>query len=59
MRRRKSSKKPLNSNQDTILLIVENSEVDFFNKYFKAYLKENYQINIKCESSGSPISAIS
>ena len=53
MRRRKSSKKPLNSNQDTILLIVENSEVDFFNEYFKTYLKENYQINIKCESSGS------
>jgi len=53
MRRKRVSKKPSNSNQDTILLIVENSEVDFFNRYFREYLKNNHQIHIKCESSGS------
>lgn len=35
-----------------ILLIVENSEADFFNQYFKSYLQEHHQISIKCESSG-------
>ena len=51
MKRKKSNK--LKSNSDTILLIVENSEVLFFEEYFKDYLKQNYQISIKCKASGS------
>jgi len=39
--------------RDTILIVVENSEVDFFNRYFKKFLKENYGISIRCESSGN------
>ncbi|MFK5975134.1 MAG: hypothetical protein QM493_01380 [Sulfurovum sp.] len=39
--------------KDTILLIVENSEVAFFNRYFREYLQTNHQISIKCEPSGS------
>ena len=42
----------LKSNKNTILLIVENSEKDFFNLYFREYLKTNHQINIECEGSG-------
>ena len=36
-----------------ILLIVENSEVDFFRQYFNDYLLKKYKISIKCESSGA------
>ena len=50
---RRDKKKPLASNKEIILLIVENSEADFFNRYFRDYLKEKYHINIKCETSGS------
>jgi len=52
MRGKKSKRKNLKSKQDTILLIVENSEVKFYNKYFKIFLKEKYQINIESISSG-------
>ena len=48
----KKKRKKLNDNSNKILLIVENSEVIFFNYYFKDFLKNKYNINIKCESSG-------
>ncbi len=51
MKQKKAKK--VKSNSDTILLIVENSEADFFNSYFKKYLKDEYNISIKCVSSGS------
>jgi len=38
-------------NQNRILLIVENSEEIFFNRYFKQFIA-NDNINIKCERSG-------
>lgn len=51
MRRKKGRVSKVQKNK--ILLIVENSEVDFFNQYFKVYLQQEYDILIKCESSGS------
>ena len=45
-------KKPLPPKSD-ILLIVENSEVNFFKQYFNAYLLKKYSISVKCESSGA------
>jgi hypothetical protein len=51
MRRKKS--KVLKSKSDTILLIVENSEVAFFNQYFKAYLKSEQSILIDCIRSST------
>jgi len=36
-----------------ILLIVENTEVDFFKQYFNAYLLNEYGVSVKCESSGA------
>ena len=36
-----------------ILLIVENSEVDFFKHYFNGYLLKEYGVSVKCESSGA------
>lgn len=51
MKPKRESKKIPNS--EKILLIVENSEEAFFNKYFRDYLKKEHQINIHCESSGS------
>ena len=51
MRRKKNHK--LKSKENRILLIVENSEADFFNQYFKNHLKDNYNIIIDCEPSGS------
>ncbi|CAA6812244.1 MAG: Unknown protein [uncultured Sulfurovum sp.] len=50
MKRKKSHK--LKSKEDRILLIVENSEADFFNQYFKQYLQEHHHISIDCEPSG-------
>ena len=50
MRRKKNHK--FKSKENRILLIVENSEADFFNQYFKNYLKDNYNITIDCEPSG-------
>lgn len=38
-------------NQNRILLIVENSEEVFFNRYFKQFFAKN-KIEIKCERSG-------
>jgi len=52
MRGKKSKRKNLKSKQDTILLIVENSEVDFYNKYFRSFLEQEYQIKIESISSG-------
>ena len=49
---RKAKKYREKSNNSTILLIVENSEVDFFRLYFNRYIKDNYDVSIKCESSG-------
>ena len=39
-------------NKNRILLIVENSEYDFFNDYFNNYIKRNYKIEVICEKSG-------
>lgn len=50
MRRKKKQK--LKTKEDRILLIVENSEADFFNQYFKNYLKDKHNILIDCEPSG-------
>ena len=52
MRGKKSKRKNLKSKQDTILLIVENSEVTFYNKYFRDFLQKEYQITIESISSG-------
>ena len=45
-------KKNKDKNCSYILLIVENSEDTFFNLYFNNYIKERYDILVKCESSG-------
>jgi hypothetical protein len=50
MKRKKKHR--LKSKEDRILLIVENSEADFFNQYFKNYLRDNHNILIDCEPSG-------
>lgn len=52
MRRKKGKFKKEQQKRKKILLIVENSEVEFFNRYFKIYLEKEYDILIKCESSG-------
>ena len=49
-KRAQANKKSL-KNQNRILLIVENSEEIFFNRYFKQFIA-NDNINIKCERSG-------
>jgi|GEM_PF-2159519 hypothetical protein len=43
MRKKKSNKK-VKDYSDTILLIVENSEVEFFKQYFNQFLYKNYSI---------------
>ena len=53
MKKKKKSKSFKKTYQDTILIIVENSEVEFFNKYLKKLLKEKNTILIRCESSGN------
>ncbi|CAA6826296.1 MAG: Unknown protein [uncultured Sulfurovum sp.] len=50
--RRKKKRTP-SSKSNTILLIVENSEVEFFNKYFKAYLKNEESILVDCIRSST------
>ena len=50
---RVKKKKKVASSKPNILLIVENSEVDFFKQYFNTYLLEEYGVSIKCESSGA------
>ncbi len=52
MRGKKRKRKDLKSKQDTILLIVENSEVTFYNEYFRDFLQKEYQITIESISSG-------
>lgn len=52
MRKKKSNKK-VKDYSDTILLIVENSEVEFFKQYFNHYLYENYSIKVDAQTSGS------
>jgi hypothetical protein len=49
----RKKRKSFKSKSDTILLIVENSEVGFFNKYFKAYLKKEKSILVDCVSSST------
>ncbi len=49
-KRDKKNKKTL-KNKNRILLIVENSEEVFFNRYFKNFLAKD-NIEIKCERSG-------
>lgn len=46
-------KKKIVSKKADILLIVENSEVDFFRQYFNDYLLKAYGVSVKCESSGA------
>jgi len=50
---RVKKKKKVSIKKEDILLIVENSEEIFFKEYFNNYLKEEYNILVKCESSGS------
>ncbi|SFV58624.1 hypothetical protein MNB_SV-13-2068 [hydrothermal vent metagenome] len=50
---RVKKKKKVASSKPNILLIVENSEVDFFKQYFNTYLLEEYGVSVKCESSGA------
>ena len=49
----RKKRKILKSKSDTILLIVENSEIGFFNKYFKEYLKKEKSILIDCIASST------
>jgi len=49
--RRKNRKLP--KNHDKILLIVENSEEEFFRRYFNKFLAKNYALKVDVESSGS------
>ena len=49
----RKKRKTLKSKSDTILLIVENSEVGFFNKYFKEYLKKEKSLLIDCVASST------
>jgi hypothetical protein len=49
--RRKNRKVP--KNHDKILLIVENSEEEFFRRYFNKFITENYGVKVDVESSGS------
>ena len=49
----RKKRKAFKSKSDTILLIVENSEVLFFNKYFKDYLKKEESIFVDCIASGT------
>jgi len=49
----RKKRKTLKSKSDTILLIVENSEIGFFNKYFKEYLKNEESILIDCIRSST------
>ena len=46
-------KRKIPSTEADILLIVENSEVEFFRQYFNDYLLREYKISVKCESSGA------
>jgi len=46
-------KKKTSSKIANILLIVENSEVLFFQQYFNDYLFKEYGVSVKCESSGA------
>ena len=49
----RKKRKVFKSKSDTILLIVENSEVLFFNKYFKEYLKKEESILVDCIASST------
>ena len=53
MRGRKKRGKKLPKNSDKILLIVENSEKEFFQQYFNRFIEDNYAIKIVTKSSGS------
>ena len=46
-------KKKVIEKKADILLIVENSEVNFFKQYFNDYLLKEHGISLKCESSGA------
>jgi hypothetical protein len=50
-KRRGQKKSKQLKNRNRILLIVENSEEPFFNRYFKQFLAKD-SIDIKCERSG-------
>ena len=50
-KRRGQKKSKQLKNRNRILLIVENSEELFFNRYFKQFLAKD-SIDIKCERSG-------
>jgi hypothetical protein len=53
MRKKKSRNKKISNNREKILLIVENSEKEFFRRYFNRILEQEYQIKVAVESSGS------
>ena len=46
-------KKKRVAQKPNILLIVENSEVNFFKQYFNDYLLKEHGVFVKCESSGA------
>ena len=51
--RKKRVKRELHNNSNKILLIVENSEKIFFEKYFNNFIEDKYSIKIAVKSSGS------
>ena len=51
--RKNFKKKRTSKNEEKILLIVENSEKEFFRKYFNNYLEKNYHVQVVVESSGT------
>jgi hypothetical protein len=53
MRGSKRKGQKLAKNNDKILLIVENSEKEFFQHYFNRFIEENYAVKVVAKSSGS------
>ena len=50
---KQKNRKLVKDNSDKILLIVENSEKEFFQRYFNQFIEDNYAIKIVAKSSGS------
>ncbi len=50
---KRKNHKLVKNNSDKILLIVENSEKEFFQKYFNQFLEDKYAIKVVAKSSGS------
>jgi len=50
---KQKNRKLVKDNSDKILLIVENSEKEFFKRYFNQFIEKKYAIKIVAKSSGS------